>query len=126
MRPAALTVLAILLAACVPARDRGVPGRAGAAPSGSGPAHVVVPVERRLGIGTVRVAPGDRLAPAVVQHRAARCTERPAYAQPLFGALSRACFLDRDGDGAFETALVRIGLIPFSYDLVPPVAYIAE
>ena len=74
-------------------------------------------------LGRVVAAQGDLLAPVTLNGRTVYCTQKLAYADPIAGPQSPACFIDANNDGAFETVTVRPGAFWFEQQLSPTVAY---
>ena len=77
----------------------------------------------RVGLGRVRVSPGDALRKVLFDGQTAYCTEKRAYSDPLVGPSGRACFFDANGDGRFETVQARPGSVWLERDLSPPIEY---
>jgi len=76
-----------------------------------------------LGLGKVVVSPLDSLITANLDGQKVYCTEKPAYIDPIAGPIRTACFIDANGDGAFETVKAAPGAVWFTKGVSPPLAY---
>jgi hypothetical protein len=65
-------------------------------------ARITAPLRQPFGQGGLFILSGETVFPSNIGQEAVWCTEHRVYIDPIAGPLSRACFSDRDNDGAFD------------------------
>lgn len=85
--------------------------------------RLVDPVVTTLALNTVRANAGSFLVPATFDGSSGYCTEQLALSDLLVGPLARACFVDSNKSGSFDTLKGAPGMYWFQKRLEPAARY---